>query len=423
MMELIRMKPQIYESILKELKNIYHEAEKIFDIEIRTECLLTFYKYLNNVSNNEEDNVFWEERFDIILACIMKKMEDGDSESALQLLGFITADVQQLPMMQYYKGIMLYQNKNYIEACQVFEQIADYFGDRENYHFFRGNCYYLSHKYTEAEICYRLALQIRKSFTEAENNIAVLHGDLPVDRLETYPWISSLCNSSKGYKSWPIFINSRDRVNCLKDLVEWLDSRGYSNIIILDNDSTYPELLSYYETLDNKVNVSVIYLKQNMGHKAIWSSRILEKMDIRTPYVYTDSDVIPDKKCPENIVEILFYVLKKYHYLYKVGLSIKISDSYVSEDVKKEQARFSIIPIEKDIYMAAVDTTFALYRNYRSYSIFNTESMRVKIEDGELIHRPWYYDENNLPADELYYIEHANSSSTFATAFKNANIK
>ena len=41
-------------------------------------------------------------------------MEDGDSESALQLLGFITADVQQLPMMQYYKGIMLYQNKNFV---------------------------------------------------------------------------------------------------------------------------------------------------------------------------------------------------------------------------------------------------------------------------------------------------------------------
>lgn len=73
--------------------------------------------------------------------------------------------------------------------------------------------------------------------------------------------------------------------------------------------------------------------------------------------------------------------------------------------------------------MAAVDTTFALYRNYRSYSLFNTESMRVKINNGELIHQPWYYDKDNMPEDELYYIEHANSSSTFATAFKHDNIK
>ena len=39
-MELIRMKPQIYESILKELKNIYHEAEKIFDIDYNEGTIL-----------------------------------------------------------------------------------------------------------------------------------------------------------------------------------------------------------------------------------------------------------------------------------------------------------------------------------------------------------------------------------------------
>ena len=251
----------------------------------------------------------------------------------------------------------------------------------------------------------------------------MLHGDLPMDNLELYPWKSTLCDDSSEYKKWLIFINSRDRVNCLKELVEWLDDKGYCNIIVLDNDSTYPELLSYYKTLDEKKNVSVVYLDKNLGHKSIWISRILEVMDIRTPYVYTDSDVIPDKKCPENVVEILFNVLKKYNYLYKVGLSIKVSDDCISEDIKKSESKFTKIPIEKNIYMAAVDTTFALYRNYRSYSIFNTESMRVKIENGELIHRPWYYDKDNMPGDELYYIEHANSSSTFATAFKNANIK
>lgn len=189
----------------EELKNIYIEAEQIFDVEIRTECFLTYYKYVKATSHGNDDERFWVERFDIILACIMKKMEENDFEAALQLLSYISTDVQQLPMLQYYKGIMLYQHENYVEAACLFEQIADYFGDRENYHFFRGNCYYFSHKYVEAEICYRLALQIRKSFTEAENNIAVLHGDLPMNSLELYPWKSSLCDNSSEYKKMADF--------------------------------------------------------------------------------------------------------------------------------------------------------------------------------------------------------------------------
>ena len=134
--------------------------------------------------------------------------------------------------------------------------------------------------------------------------------------------------------------------------------------------------------------------------------------------MYTDSDVVPDKKCPDNIVEQLYGILVKYNYLYKVGIALKTSDItiYIANDIKKHESKFYIIPIEPNVYMAPVDTTFALYR------IFNTESMRLRIPDGELIHIPWYYDKNNLPDDEKYYIEHASESSTLATCIKNKNL-
>ena len=57
----------------EELKNIYIEAEQIFDVEIRTECFLTYYKYVKAISHSDDNECFWVGRFDIILACIMKK--------------------------------------------------------------------------------------------------------------------------------------------------------------------------------------------------------------------------------------------------------------------------------------------------------------------------------------------------------------
>ena len=40
----------------------------------------------------------------------------------------------------------------------------------------------------------------------------------------------------------PIFINSRDRVTPLRELVEWCEHAGQTRIYLVDNDSTYPTL-------------------------------------------------------------------------------------------------------------------------------------------------------------------------------------
>ena len=48
-------------------------------------------------------------------------------------------------------------------------------------------------------------------------------------------------------KQIPIVINNFNRLGYLKRLIASLESRGYKNIHIIDNNSTYPPLLEYYE--------------------------------------------------------------------------------------------------------------------------------------------------------------------------------
>ena len=47
-------------------------------------------------------------------------------------------------------------------------------------------------------------------------------------------------------KNIPIIINNRNRLTYMKMLISSLEKRGYNNIYIIDNDSTYPPLLDYY---------------------------------------------------------------------------------------------------------------------------------------------------------------------------------
>jgi hypothetical protein len=52
----------------------------------------------------------------------------------------------------------------------------------------------------------------------------------------------------------------------LKQLISWLERVGMARIHILDNDSTYPELLNFLQ--DTRYNV--IRLNKNLGHEVPW---------------------------------------------------------------------------------------------------------------------------------------------------------
>lgn len=165
-------------------------------------------------------------------------------------------------------------------------------------------------------------------------------------------------------------------------------------------------------------HVKIILLKENLGYKALWLSGILEQLKISTPYVYTDPDVLPIERCPKNFVKRLIEILDSNHELRKVGLGLIYEDLtfFKAAGVKDYELKFyKGSQVGENLYYAQVDTTFALYSNVRHYNL--RFSLRTT---GNLMtyHLPWYFDYDNLPDDEKYYIEHADYSSSMARLVK-----
>mgnify|MGYP006360702291 FL=1 len=80
----------------------------------------------------------------------------------------------------------------------------------------------------------------------------------------------------KNYKSIPIIIISFNQYFYLKQLVDFLIKNEYTNIVIVDNDSSYPPLLKYFEEI--KKEVAIHRLKTNEGHMVFWKNKeIFEK--------------------------------------------------------------------------------------------------------------------------------------------------
>jgi hypothetical protein len=199
----------------------------------------------------------------------------------------------------------------------------------------------------------------------------------------------------------PIIINNRNRLTYLKQLVDWLQNAGYTNIYILDNNSNYGPLLEYYQS----TQVNVIRLESNYGHLSLWKSGIYKKF-YSSYYVYTDPDVLPIETCPPNFMQHFLQLLKKYPGIEKVGFGLKIDD-LPSHYQKKEkviewESKFWLNEVEKEVYNAPIDTTFALYKPFTRGDVWVQNALRT---GGNYVcrHLPWYEDSANLPHESIFY--------------------
>ena len=220
-----------------------------------------------------------------------------------------------------------------------------------------------------------------------------------------YYLIELACPSKiKDYKQIPIIINNFNRLDSMKKLIESLEKRGYTNIYIIDNLSTYPPLIEYYKTC----RYSVFQLGRNVGWKALWKSGIYKKFR-KDFFVYTDSDVVPVDECPDDFLLFFLKTLKKYKLAQKVGFSLKIDDLPDCYAMKKEvilwEQQFFQRKRDEFLYFAPIDTTFALYRPYgkRRHAFFNVEMYRTAFPYMAR-HLPWYIDSENPDEENLYYI-------------------
>ena len=191
----------------------------------------------------------------------------------------------------------------------------------------------------------------------------------------------------------PIIINNYNRYTFLLQLITWLEKNNYTNIVILDNNSTYPKLLEYYKITKHKV----IFLKKNVGYKALWQTPVFDEYK-KSFYVYTDPDVAPNENCPGDVVFRLYQVLEKYQSIEKCGPALEINTIPDFYDTKKQvinwESKHWENKVELDVYDAPIDTTFALYRPFAMGEAEICKAYRLG-GNCAFLHLPWYLDTAN----------------------------
>ena len=213
-------------------------------------------------------------------------------------------------------------------------------------------------------------------------------------------------------KNIPIVILNKDRLEPLKLLINSLHRRSYTNIIIIDNQSTYAPLLEWY--IHSGINVFYNNIPETLYDSGTFYRLAFELQHpkfvnlVKDHYIFTDSDVVPVDDAPDNFIDHMIEVRNEYG-IRKVGLGLKI------DDLPKVDYSNRVIELESDfwkrkiehrkyeLYQAGVDTTFAVYAP-NSMPLLDMNVIRMA---GPYMakHMPWYYDINNLPADEFHYLQ------------------
>lgn len=214
----------------------------------------------------------------------------------------------------------------------------------------------------------------------------------------------------KSFYDTPVIINNFNRLEYLRNMISWLESIGMKKIYIIDNLSTYPPLLKYYE----KTKYTVYRLDKNVGHEALWKTH-LQMLFCQNYYIYTDPDLMPVEECPNNFIEYFYNVLKDYPEYDKVGFSLKIDDipdNYLhKQKVLDWESQYWKKKVGDNLFHADIDTTFALYRP-NTYDQRWEKAIRTDFPY-MMRHLPWYLDTNNLSDEEKYYMEQATSASSW----------
>ena len=203
----------------------------------------------------------------------------------------------------------------------------------------------------------------------------------------------------------PVIINNFNRLTTTKKLADDLYKLGYTDIHILDNKSSYPPLLEWYNECPYKVE----RLDGNLGQLAVYNSGYINKF--QGWVAYSDSDIELNSSTPEGFIEKMVRVAEKYNKI-KAGLALRVDDipdTTYGKYVKWLESRYWKQELEPEVYNAHVDTTFSVIQVGQP---FTYEAVRLA---GNLTarHVPWYLDYEHLDQEEVYILQH--SSSEFST--------
>jgi hypothetical protein len=216
------------------------------------------------------------------------------------------------------------------------------------------------------------------------------------------------------------FIINRDLLTYPRNMVEWVKKIPELEPIILDNDSTYPPLLEWYETNPCRI----IKLGFNYGHTALWTTGLFCKEVGDDPYyIVTDPD-LDMSTCPLDVVDKLKEGLHRFNQP-KCGLAIRIDDLPVEYPLRDQvliwESPFWTQPLGDDFYQAPIDTTFALHDSKRCRSHI-VGGIRTG-GDYTIRHLPFYLTPETLDDEMVYYFDNSNKRISSQANFLSEWIK
>ena len=200
--------------------------------------------------------------------------------------------------------------------------------------------------------------------------------------------------------NYPIYLTNMNRLTTTKKMVEDLFRlNGNAKINIIDNASTYPPLLQWYNEVKDDVNI----IKQhvNLGPWTFFYSGHFSKCPDDF-YVYSDADLELNPNMPSNWQEILMDYHKRWKR--KASLVLKIDD-IPENDMKKHIIHHQAVcwnPTEEEnVWHGVTDMTFSFDTKAAGYRY---ESVRIG-GDFACRHVPWYIDPATISEEEKYYLD------------------
>lgn len=217
-------------------------------------------------------------------------------------------------------------------------------------------------------------------------------------------------------RTLPVVINNFNRLTTTQRLTEDLQRLGYTNLHLIDNNSTYPPLREWYKGCSCRV----LELDQNLGQLAVYNSDYINNFELNSWIAYTDSDIELNENTPPGFIEKLITLAEKYKYD-KAGLALRIDDlpdTQYGNYAKHWEQRYWEKELEKDVYVAGVDTTFSVIKVGLP---FQYTAIRIA-GDLTAIHKPWYLDYKNLDEEEEFIMKNSNSEFSTTKRFIDSNI-
>jgi hypothetical protein len=206
----------------------------------------------------------------------------------------------------------------------------------------------------------------------------------------------------------PIYINNCNWLTSTRAIADFFASIPGATPIIVDNGSTYPPLVEWYES---ECPYRVIRLGSNVGHYAPWRCGAELSLEAHGTifgsayYAVTDSD-LSFADCPPDVLDVLISGLAAYPDCVKAGVSLELRDipgnSIAGQAVKEWEEQFWRNRRDDRFFEADIDTTFAVYRAGARWGKCLRSDRPYTAR-----HLPWHITGETLTDEQRYYLARA----------------